>query len=193
MGIKLFRKLFCWSYDHDDTKPVTRSEAFPAIKGTQPRHWSFVCLFVLRLNVPVNNFLVMSGRSHRFLVINQYFRGVKCLAQGHNTAAIGIEPPTSRSRVRHSTTEPPRSPDWSFGTAVTYYPCYPLSHRTSVWVRGQWLKRLEGKFSVSRAKQIRFSMSQSMTKSQKHPAKTQISLSIWAVFAVCMKKLWILG
>ena len=23
-------------------------------------------------------------------VINQYFRGVKCLAQGHNTAAVGI-------------------------------------------------------------------------------------------------------
>ena len=28
---------------------------------------SFVCLFVLRLNVPVNNFSVMSGRSQRFL------------------------------------------------------------------------------------------------------------------------------
>ena len=43
-------------------------------------------------------------------VINQYFWGVKCLAQGHNTAAVGLEPPTSRSGVRHSTTEPPRSP-----------------------------------------------------------------------------------
>ena len=43
-------------------------------------------------------------------VINQYFRGVKCLAQGHNTAAVGFEPPISRSGVRHSTTEPPRSP-----------------------------------------------------------------------------------
>ena len=40
----------------------------------------------------------------------EYFRGVKCLAQGHNTAAVDIEPPTSRSGVRHSTTEPPRSP-----------------------------------------------------------------------------------
>ena len=71
-----------------------------------------VCLFVLRLNIPVNNFSVMSGRSHRFLgtVINQYFRGEKCLAQRHNMAAVGFEPPTSRSRVRHSTTEPPRSP-----------------------------------------------------------------------------------
>ena len=43
-------------------------------------------------------------------VFNQYFRGVKCLAQGHNTAAVGLEPRTSRSGVRHSTTEPPRSP-----------------------------------------------------------------------------------
>ena len=30
-------------------------------------------------------------------VINQYFQGVKCLAQGHNMAAVGFEPPTSRS------------------------------------------------------------------------------------------------
>ena len=43
-------------------------------------------------------------------VINQYFRGVKCFAQGHNTVVVGFEPPTSRSGVRHSTTEPPRSP-----------------------------------------------------------------------------------
>ena len=35
---------------------------------------------------------------------------VKCLAQGHNTAEVGFEPPTSRSRVQHSTTEPSRSP-----------------------------------------------------------------------------------
>ena len=50
-------------------------------------------------------------------VINQYFRGVTCLAQGHNTAAVGFEPPTSRSGVRHSTTEPPRYPcpiQWKF-------------------------------------------------------------------------------
>ena len=33
-------------------------------------------------------------------VVNQYFRGVKCLAQGHNTAEVGFEPPTSRSGVR---------------------------------------------------------------------------------------------
>ena len=31
-------------------------------------------------------------------VINQYFGGVKCLAQEHNTAAVGFEPPNSRSK-----------------------------------------------------------------------------------------------
>ena len=67
-------------------------------------------LVVLRLNVPVNNFSVMSGRAIASWVINQYFRGVRCLAQGHNTAEVGLEPRTSRSGVRHSTTEPPRSP-----------------------------------------------------------------------------------
>ena len=50
-----------------------------------------VCLFVLRFNVPVNNFSVITGR-------------------GHKTAEVGFEPPTSRSGVRRSTTEPPRSP-----------------------------------------------------------------------------------
>ena len=49
-------------------------------------------------------------------VINQYFREVKCLAQGHNTAAVGLEPRTSRSGVRHSTTEPPRSPKRFIGS-----------------------------------------------------------------------------
>ena len=32
-------------------------------------------MFVLMLNVPVNNFSVMLGRSHRFLVITSTFRG----------------------------------------------------------------------------------------------------------------------
>ena len=55
-------------------------------------------------------------------VINQYFRGVKCLAQGHNTATVGLEPRTSRSGVRHSTTEPPRSPHdlWVTGYMVIH-------------------------------------------------------------------------
>ena len=35
------------------------------------------------LNVPVNNFAVMLGRSHRFLDITSTFGGLICLAQGH--------------------------------------------------------------------------------------------------------------
>ena len=54
----------------------------------------------------------MSDGATASWVINQYFQGVKCLAQGHNTAAVGIEPRTSRSGVRHSTTERPRSPNF---------------------------------------------------------------------------------
>ena len=52
----------------------------------------------------------MSGRNHHFLGITSTFQGVKCLAQGHNTAEVGIEPLTSRSGVRCPTTEPPRYP-----------------------------------------------------------------------------------
>ena len=52
------------------------------------------CLYVLRLNFSVN-FSVMWGRSHCFLGITstfgEYFRGVKCLAQGHNTAEVGFK------------------------------------------------------------------------------------------------------
>ena len=52
-----------------------------------------VCLFMLRLNIPVNNFSVMLGWSHHFLgLYYQYFRRIKCLAQGHNMAEIGLEP-----------------------------------------------------------------------------------------------------
>ena len=58
-------------------------------------------------------------------VINQYSRGVKCLAQGHNTAAVGLEPRTSRSGVRHSTTEPPRSPWMNVGAM-----CHCKWHKT---------------------------------------------------------------
>ena len=39
----------------------------------------FVCLFELRLYDPVNNFSVMSGRSHRFLGITSTFLGGKCI------------------------------------------------------------------------------------------------------------------
>ena len=50
-------------------------------------------MFVLMLNIPVNNFSDMSGRSHRFLGITSTFQGVNVFAQGHNTAEVGIGPP----------------------------------------------------------------------------------------------------
>ena len=54
-----------------------------------------LCLFVLRLNVPVNNFSVMLGQSQVFLG-----RELMCLAQGSNTVTSGgIEPRTSRFGV----------------------------------------------------------------------------------------------
>ena len=67
-------------------------------------------------------------------VINQYFRGVKCLAQGHNTAAVGLEPRTSRSGVRHSTTEPPRSPMMKRYTKTWHiFPFFPWWGVTNDW------------------------------------------------------------
>ena len=74
-------------------------------------------------------------------VINQYFRGVKCLAQGHNTAAVGLEPRTSRSGVRHSTTEPPRSLDFFFFTwlllivLIFFYFKVPLLAKKCIMLR----------------------------------------------------------
>ena len=71
-------------------------------------------------------------------VINQYFWGVKCLAQGHNTAAVGFEPPTSRSGVQHSTTEPPRSPCSDLD--VAYSRLYINSEHPCIkWMRSWWL------------------------------------------------------
>ena len=65
-------------------------------------------------------------------VINQYFRGVKCLAQGHNTAAVGLEPRTSRSGVRHSTTEPPRSPIWN---VILVWNCVSYTQVNSLYLQ----------------------------------------------------------
>ena len=71
-------------------------------------------------------------------VINQYFRGVKCHAQGHNTAAVGFEPPTSRSGVRHSTTEPPHSlVQWVHGLCPVgpwTMSCQPMNIVQSAWI-----------------------------------------------------------
>ena len=65
-------------------------------------------------------------------VINQYFRRVKCLAQGHNTAAVGFEPRTSRSGVRHSTTGPPRSPSSHCTGFYLTMPYHTLAYPTII-------------------------------------------------------------
>ena len=54
------------------------------------------CLFVLRLNIPVNNFFSHVGTEPTLPGLNQYCRELMCLAQGHNTVPlVGIEPRTS--------------------------------------------------------------------------------------------------
>ena len=76
----------------------------------------FVCMFVLGLNVPVNNFSVMSGRS--------------CLSSTVGTPVVtvtvtplGIEPRTSRFGIRRSTNTPSRSL-FDFVSFVFYMPLY---------------------------------------------------------------------
>ena len=78
------------------------------IPMTSCKHMIQVYLFVLWFNVPVNNFSVMSGQSHRFLSFNQYSGELMCLAQGHNTVLlVQNEPMKSRFGVGCSTTLPP--------------------------------------------------------------------------------------
>ena len=52
-------------------------QALPSPRSEVPKS-TMICLFVLRFNVPVNNFSVMSGWSHRFLDINLYHGDVSC-------------------------------------------------------------------------------------------------------------------
>ena len=111
-------------------------------------------------------------------VINQYFRGVKCLAQGHNTAAVGFEPPTSRSGVRHSTTEPPRSP---FLSNVLLYTGIILIHFYK-----QWRQAIQPSRHMSEYRAIGQSKLAACDKTNKlivRTAKTQISLGILPVWS----------
>ena len=59
----------------------------------------FVLFFILGLTSQSTIFQSCRDGATASRVINQYFRGVNCLAQGHNTAEVGFEPPTSRSEV----------------------------------------------------------------------------------------------
>ena len=56
---------------------------------------------------PSKQFFSHVGIEPPFPGYYQYFLGSKCVfAQGHNTAEVGIEPPTTHSGVRGSTTRP---------------------------------------------------------------------------------------
>ena len=69
---------------------------------------AWVCLFVLILYVPVNNFLVMLGWV--FLGWTSTKQRIKCLDQGHNAVPLErLEPTTPQSPVKHSSTQPPHS------------------------------------------------------------------------------------
>ena len=70
----------------------------------------FVCLFGLRHYVPVDNFSVMSGRSHRFLGITSTFREVN----------------VSCSRIQHGDLSEDRTPDISLQSDAL-----PLGHCAS--------------------------------------------------------------
>ena len=70
-----------------------------------------ICLFYLILYIPANIFSVMSGWV--FLGLTSTKQRTKCLAQGHNAVPpVSLQSATSRSRVKHSTIEPPRSLYW---------------------------------------------------------------------------------
>ena len=65
---------------------------------------SSTIMFDVIFYVPVNNFSVMSGRV--YLDWKSTKQGLMCLAQGYNAVTrMRHEPATSRSRVKHSTTE----------------------------------------------------------------------------------------
>ena len=69
---------------------------------------SSFCFIDLILYIPISIFSVMLGRV--FLGWTRTKQKIKCLAQGHNAVPlVRLEPATPQSRVKHSTTEPPRS------------------------------------------------------------------------------------
>ena len=75
-------------------------------------YFFFACFGFVFFNVPIKKFSVILGR-----VFTSTLESLKCLAQGHYTAVVGIEPWISRPRVRRSTTKPPRPPNYLLVTA----------------------------------------------------------------------------
>ena len=58
-----------------------------------------------------------------FWVFTSTIGTLKCLAQGHYTAVVGLEPWISRSRVRSSTTKPPRPHPMFSRDCNSYWAC----------------------------------------------------------------------
>ena len=87
-------KLLCPNkkyFSHDKMLPMNFFDLNPSGGTRHSSHaMKFVCLFVLMLNVPVNNVSVMVGQSHCFLGITSTFRGVngggRTLPLGHHTS-----------------------------------------------------------------------------------------------------------
>ena len=92
-----------------------------------------MCLFVLRLNIAVKNVRHV-GTEQPLPGYYQYFRGIKCLVQGHNTTEVDFEIQISRSDVRCSTTVPPLTPKLNRDLLVpidlggSSPPSFPASH-----------------------------------------------------------------
>ena len=116
------------------------------------------CLYGLRLYVPVNNFSVMSGQSHRFLGITSTFWEVNVyLAQGSLVVFINHHNCLKRGRtgaVVSASDFGPRGPGLSPGRSavrcdleqVTFTPCLVLVKPRKPWTDdrlGQTVTRLE--------------------------------------------------
>ena len=124
----------CWCFSELNNKRGIIKLVSPNGKGTFYSYRSMIFLFAISVQNRILFGLCWGLTSQSTIfqscrdgataswVINQYFRGVKCLAQGHNTAAVGFEAPTSRSGVRHSTNEPPRSPTKQNNNLKKKYP-----------------------------------------------------------------------
>ena len=98
--LPISQELYWLSYVHVSPKHLVRPLQSIIYACLPVKHVLFVCLFVLMLYVPVNNFSVMSGHVPVFLGWACSWQRIKCLAQGHNTVPlVSLEPATLRSQV----------------------------------------------------------------------------------------------
>ena len=93
---------------YDMTSSVYRGHK-AIMKQTEETMKTDFFLVCLKLNVPVNNFSVMLGRSHRFLGISSTLGVYMSCTRTQHGDRMGLEPPTSGSGVRgviHQATAP---------------------------------------------------------------------------------------